>query len=307
MAEEAGAGSNIADSSGQQPSPGDQGAGNPSGTQENSGTQDNSGAQENPGVSPDQGLSDPASPGATTPSGSPEDPSTGGNNPPVVTNPDNENTPPANPVAAPEEVPVKPIDNPKLVIGQVLGNGIFPFQGESDGFILEINHLSGDIISAEKVAEEPNDSHLNNKFSTKKAGVTPFPSLMTGAGISKGWLARINWGRATYDHFMVYQNFNMPGVEPCHIAIGSSSQVTAEDVSVDTSEVFAKWFTDGDLSIDNYWTASPEEDLPRRVNRGTLSLNGDLKMKAHNLRASHMTIPNFSFSVNPGQKFVDAN
>lgn len=115
-----------------------------------------------------------------------------------------------------------------------------------------------------------------------------------------------------FNKFKVYQNITAPGLDPCHITIGSDTpvQVGAQNITVDTSEVYANNFTDGKtFTIGKYWTINPAADLPRRnKGKGLAMLNGtNVRIKAHTIKAQSISIPNLSITVDSGLKMSTVN
>ncbi|MGE5422155.1 MAG: hypothetical protein ACM3QW_02735, partial [Ignavibacteriales bacterium] len=187
---------------------------------------------------------------------------------------------------------------PTTVVGSVQ-NSTFPYSMDMGDLIIETDNLFGDNFTASQVgASNP---------------VASFADQVLNLGRSqKSSVARMNWKWAMFNRFKMYQNFTAEGMEPCHIEIGSDQpvQVGANDISVDTSELYASEITDGStFTIGKYWTISPEIDLPRRhQGRDLAMLNGtNVKIKANSIKAENLSIPNFSISVEPGLKMSTVN
>lgn len=187
---------------------------------------------------------------------------------------------------------------PNTVIGSV-DNSTFPYQMDMGDMVIETDNLLGDTFTASEVGGE---SGINLRSIDSESVVRNVFSRN-----SSGSLARMKWKWAMFNKFKIYQNITAPDLEPCHITIGSDTpvQVGAQDISVDTSELYANNFTDGTtFSIGRYWTINPAADLPRRnKGNGLAMLNGtNVKIKAQTIKATSISIPNLSITVEPGLK-----
>lgn len=180
------------------------------------------------------------------------------------------------------------------VIGSV-ENSTFPYQMDMGDLVIETDNLMGDSFTSSQVAMESSQS-LKGQVAN-----------IFGTNWSRSSLARLNWRWAMFNRFKIYQNLSAPNVEPCHIEYGSDApvQVSAQNFSVDTSEIYAGNLSDGStFYIGKYWTINPAMDLPRRYKgKGLAMLNGNnMKIKAHTIKAQSISIPNLSITVEPGLK-----
>jgi len=230
------------------------------------------------------------------------------------------------PTDAIEPAPLYPLTLPELkapehllgelnnVMGSVLDRRVFPSQGEYGGFVLTVGTLSSGGVNASEVPQEASD--LNSILFGLKgnmANIAPSMPNALGTGNPRAELARINMGWAGLSNFSLFQNFTAQGIDPCHIEIGTSSpaEVTAENLSIETSEISAQNLSNGLYTVGNYWTVNPEKDLPWRLGWGDNPLcflgGNDVMIKTHTLSASHLRVPNFCFSVESGLKTAGTN
>lgn len=130
--------------------------------------------------------------------------------------------------------------------------------------------------------------------------------------------AKIGLDDVTIQGLTLCKNFTSPDGSPFNITINTRNPSDVviigggpfeKDLDLQVSELYGKELTVRALgllpvTLNDYWSTQPEDDLPIRLSGLTLpTLEGtDLKMNTHSLKAGRITIQNFVLSVEPGHK-----
>jgi len=175
------------------------------------------------------------------------------------------------------------------IIGFVNNSNSFPAEPQVGGFVITVNKISGERLFVGKICAETSES----------------PTVPQ---------AKIGLNDVTIQELGICKNLTPPNSNPSNITItGDMVSITGgpfrKDLELQVSELYgknltAKAFGVLPVTLNDYWSTQPEDDLLLRLSGLTLpTLEGtDLKMNTHSLKADRITIQNFMLSVEPGHK-----